>query len=94
MTKKEFKLKWENYWYHYKWHTWVAIFVIVLIFYTVFEFTQTAKKDVTITYMGSYADYEGIALSIEENFHDVIEDVDKDGKKRTLPYDMGVYESN
>jgi len=75
MTKEEFKKKWENYWYHYKSRTWVIIFVIAALCYTVFEFVSTKVDDIVITYIGKYANYAGIAEEIETNFGDVLEDV-------------------
>ena len=39
--KSKFKLKWENYWYHYKWHTIIAVFLAITIGVSV---TQCATK--------------------------------------------------
>lgn len=80
MEKSEFKKKWENYWYHYKARTWVIVFVIALLGYTVFEVISTSKSDITLTYIGKFADYAGIESEIEESFKNDIEDIDKDGK--------------
>ncbi len=80
MDKAEFKRKWENYWYHYKSRTWVIIIAIALLGYTVFEVVSTNKSDITLTYIGKYADYAGIEREIETSFKDYIEDVDGDGK--------------
>lgn len=81
MTKEEFKKKWENYWYHHKFGTWVAIFVAACIIYTAVEVATRTEKDMVITYMGTYADYVGIAEKIEKNFYDDIKDINKDGIK-------------
>lgn len=81
MTKEEFKKKWENYWYHHKFGTWVAIFLVACVIYTVVEISTRTPKDMVITYMGTYADYIGIAEEIQKNFNDDIKDINSDGKK-------------
>ena len=46
-------LKWlDNYWYHYKWHTIVTLFFVVVIGICVVQSCTTKPKDVLITYAG------------------------------------------
>ena len=45
MTKNEFNEKWDNYWYHYKWHTFIGIFVIICILVTINDFATRRNTD-------------------------------------------------
>lgn len=80
MTKEEFREKWDNYWYHYKARTWICIFAIFLIVYTIFDFSTRQVSDFDITYIGDYMDYEGLATEITENYAELIGDINGDGK--------------
>lgn len=49
MEKQEFKSKWENYWYYYKYHTFAGIFVLVVIVLIVIAFTnKTGEVELTL----------------------------------------------
>lgn len=80
MTKEAFNEKWENYWYHYKWHTLIGIFVAICLIFTVSDYASRNSIDFKMTYIGDYMDYEGLAAAIEENYRDVITDKNDDGK--------------
>lgn len=88
MNNNDFKKKWENYWYHYKARTWVIVFVVLALLYTVFEYTTTDRNDLNITYIGKYADYKGIAKELEKNYNALIEDVDKNGELTVGAYSL------
>lgn len=46
-------LKWlDNYWYHYKWHTIVTLFFVVVIAICVIQSCTNKPKDILITYGG------------------------------------------
>lgn len=46
------KQKLENFWYHYKWHTIVALFVLVVIIVTTLQMCQRTDYDALIMYAG------------------------------------------
>ena len=46
--------KLDNFWYHYKWHTIVALFLIFAITICSFQMCSKTKYDVHILYSGSY----------------------------------------
>lgn len=49
-------LKWlENYWYHYKWHTIIISFFVVVIAICAVQSISTTKYDVVVTYAGPQA---------------------------------------
>ncbi|MBE7029327.1 MAG: hypothetical protein IKZ35_03430 [Clostridia bacterium] len=79
MTSNERREKWENYWYHYKWHTWLGIFAVFCVVFTIFEFTTHKKIDFNITYIGDYMNGEGLAKMLETEYSDVIGDINNDG---------------
>lgn len=83
MTKEEFNEKWENYWYHYKWHTLIALFVAFCIIFTVTDHLTRKANDFEITYIGDYMDYEGLAGAVTEKYGDIIGDINGDGVVKT-----------
>ncbi len=61
VNKSKALLWFENYWYHYKWATIVAAFLIVVFAVCTIQACSNTKKDIAITYAGrSY-------LSLEQN---------------------------
>ena len=79
MTKEEFNEKWDNYWYHYKWHTLGTIFIVFCLVFTIFEYFGRKPSDFDITYIGDYMNYEGLAADITENYSELIGDINGDG---------------
>ncbi len=77
---KEFNEKWENYWYHYKWHTLLGIFIAFCLIFTVADFVTRNSNDFKMTYIGDYMDYEGLSAAMTEHYGEVIGDINNDGK--------------
>ena len=76
-----FKRAWENYWYLYKWQTWIAIVVVVCVALFVGEKLTQVNPDVYITYIGSSYIDETLSEKINQDFADVITDTNGDGEK-------------
>ena len=77
-----FKEKAENYWYHYKWHTLVGIFFLVVAIMIVSSVLDKEEPDVLMYYGGPAYFSDGAIGSIEEAFQQVMtEDANGDGKK-------------
>ena len=77
-----FKEKAENYWYHYKWHTLVGIFFLVVAIMIVSSVLDKEEPDVLMYYGGPAYFSDGAIGSIEEAFQQVMtEDTNGDGKK-------------
>lgn len=75
--------KWfENYWFYYRVHTIVGIFVILISIYTIVECANKVDPDVTVTYIGSSYFDENFASSFEEKLSPLIVDADGDGIKK------------
>lgn len=75
MTQQEFKRKWDNYWYYYKWHTVAGIFVLFLVIIFAKDMILKEKYDATILLCTSYiidsAQTDELKLQAEKYFPDV-----------------------
>ena len=80
-------LKWlDNFWYHYKWHTLIAIFFVVLISVSVAQMCKKNSYDIYIMYAGQHdverksetgvTEYETLLQGLTK----VSDDFDGDGK--------------
>lgn len=81
-----FKQKWDNYWYHYKWHTFCAIFVIALIIFGFFSCSQKTEPDLYLVYLSKTMvmdeNIDKTEMSLIENVP--VDDIDGDGKIHVL----------
>lgn len=75
--------KWiDNYWYHYKWHTLIALFFITFLTVTIWQLAVKTDEDVMILYAGPYYPTGNESLDITNSFKSVMrEDFNGDGKK-------------
>ncbi len=77
-----FKQKWANYWYHYKWHTFGALFALILIVLAILSFSKKTEPDLYIVYMSN----SFISDEQQEKFREglpkdkAVSDVDGDGE--------------
>lgn len=78
--KKQFKSKWDNYWYYYKIHTWIGIFVVFVLAVTITQCVQTVKPDVYIDLVTSVPVTDS-SIALDGVFDDVLTDVNEDEKK-------------
>ena len=87
IQKGRFGLWFENFWYHYKWHTIITIFVILVVTICTAQMCSKEEYDVHIIYAGSenirgqkkendLSMYETIYKSLNE----AVEDFDGNGK--------------
>lgn len=81
--QKSFKAKWDNYWYYYKIHTWIGIFVLFVMIVSISQCVQTVKPDVTVDMVTSGAVTENM-FEADEHFGEIITDVNKDGNKHIV----------
>ncbi len=78
--KSKFYKWWENYWYHYKWHTLGGLFVIFLISITIFDMTSNVKSDIDIALVSpKYLDVQTLN-SMEEELEKISGDYNGDGE--------------
>lgn len=76
-------IKWlENYWYHYKWHTLIAAFFIVMLTVMGVQMCSREENDIYIIYAGPELISDDRRLQIKDAFQQMMtEDYDGDGKK-------------
>ena len=48
------KQKFENFWYHYKWHSIIALFLVIVILVCSLQFCSNTEYDAYILYAGEY----------------------------------------
>ena len=75
--------KWlENYWYHYKWHTLIVLFFVVVITIMVVQASSREDNDIYIIYAGPELISDAKREEIKEDFAQrMTEDYDGDGVK-------------
>jgi hypothetical protein len=74
------KKKWENFWYYYKIHVFVAVFIGFFTAITIKDCAERIEPDVTIAYIGADLQSHDIA-QLEQEFAGVIQDINNDDKK-------------
>ena len=84
-TSESKLLKWlDNYWYHYKWHTIISLFVIILVIFIVSQQAGDPKQDTVVTYCGSYGFLAEETEDLREALNRIMpEDFDGNGEKYT-----------
>ena len=74
------KQKLENYWYHYKWHTIVALFLIFAITISVLQFCSKTEYDAYLMYAGPYDATVSETRDIVSSLESVSDDYNGDGE--------------
>ena len=71
-----FKRKWDNYWYHYKWHTLIGIAIIIFLVVCVSQCaSQNAKRtqsEANIAYIGAKEFRDSTFLTIVDDFNTIL----------------------
>lgn len=74
--------KWfENYWYHYKWHTIITLFFAIVIGVCGYQFITREVPDVYVMYAGPEYLSAGDVISFKSAIRDNIDDYNEDGEK-------------
>ena len=74
--------KWfDNFWYHYKWHTIIGSFVAIFLVIVIGQMVSKEKVDVYIMYAGPKSFTPAEIYAIEDAFEDIMPDLNGDGKK-------------
>lgn len=74
-------LRWlDNFWYHYKWHTIIAAFFVVVLLFCVFQQVNDTKEDVVVVYAGNDYILSAELPAVQDAIAQVLyEDVNLDG---------------
>ncbi len=90
--KSKFAKWFDNYWYHYKWITLGAIFLIIVIIVAVVQSVEKKKEDITIIYAGPTYFTQTQTRAVQEAFNTVMpEDFDGNGEKYTAMVQYLIY---
>ncbi len=83
LTTNSRVLKWlDNFWYHYKWHTIITLFVAVVVIVGVVQMVSRPKYDSMLVYAGSYRMSEEEKAAFDKLLSDICpEDFDGNGEK-------------
>lgn len=80
----------DNFWYHYKWHTLIALFLILTVTVCMLQTCSRTSYDIHILYAGSkeikYTSESGGVIEYEtllSDFSRIVEDFDGDGEINT-----------
>lgn len=79
IVPKTFKQKWDNYWYHYKYHTFGIIAVIILFSSLFLNILIPQKYDASLTLLSQYS-FEGASVLINEGIDGLLDDYDNNKK--------------
>lgn len=90
MAKTEFGKKIENYWYHYKWHTLIALFFIIVLTVNLVQCATRVTADSTILYGGPRGFNEDESREINDAFSSLL-DKDLNGDGKTVAELISVY---
>lgn len=77
---KTFTEKWENFWFHYKWHTIAVIFITIAIAIIITQCTTRTKYDLKLVFFTYNPVLESQIVPIAEYFENYAEDTNKDGE--------------
>lgn len=80
------KKKWDNFWYYYKIHVIVGVFVAILLAITLKDCAANISPDVTISYIGGSYVPEDVSLALKEKLMEagIVQDANRDGKNELV----------
>ena len=76
-----FLTKLENYWYHYKWHTIIAAFVLTVVIVCTAQMCGKKQYDNHVMYVGNASLSSAQLTGLDESFRLLMEDYNGDGEK-------------
>lgn len=83
ITDREF---WHEYWFYYKKHTIIGVIAVILLIFTLHSCMTQVKPDFTLLFIGETALLP--ETPTEPRLEQIIEDVNQDGKKSVLIYNL------
>jgi hypothetical protein len=82
MVSQEFILKWENYWYYYKWRTFGIAFFVIIIMISVSQCASIVRPDFNVMFISkTESPAYSMITSLENDITQYVIDFNKDGKK-------------
>ncbi len=84
-------LKWlDNFWYHYKWHLIVGVFIAIFLIVAIGQMVRKEKVDAYIMYAGPTAFVASDLYDLQDAFEQIMPDLNGDGKKTVQFIDITV----
>lgn len=91
--REEFRRKWDNYWYHYKWHTWAAVFIACCMLMYIGDLLRKKDYDINVAYISrSYTNFDEDAI-FEKRVAEYVPDYNGDGESTVKFYNYAIPES-
>lgn len=83
-SQSKFLRWWDNYWYHYKWHTLIAGFFIFLVLFLGLGQLKSPKPDTVVTYCGPFSFTSAETEALRDTLGRIMpKDFDENGDKYT-----------
>lgn len=75
-------MKWlDNFWYHYKWHVLVGLFIVIFLIVAVGQMVNKEKVDAYVMYAGPTSFMPSEIDEMQKAFKEIMPDLNGDGKK-------------
>ncbi len=74
------KKGWENYWYYYKWHTIVGIFIAIVLIISLKDCSNRVDPDLSIVYIGENYIKDEVAEQLKDYLSEHIKDINANDK--------------
>lgn len=79
MKLKELEKKWENYWYHYKWETWIGIFLVLFVGLFIRDQLSKEKFDMNVVIVSEELVIQEDLDLLAQRLEQYVPDYDGDG---------------
>ena len=76
-----FLTKLDNYWYHYKWHTIIGAFLLIVVIVCTAQMCSKKQYDNHVMYVGNSSLSSAQLTGLTESFQMLMEDYNRDGEK-------------
>ncbi len=79
-VKYTFRQRLENFWYHYKWHSIVSLFLIIAITVCTLQMCSKSEYDIYVMYAGPYPATQSEVRDIQASLQEICDDYNEDGE--------------
>lgn len=82
------RAKVENFWYHYKWHTIISVFLVFVAVIGIWQYIDTPQYDYQIILYTSRSDTTALATALNKELCALGDDINGDGEVNVQIYNM------
>lgn len=94
IVPKTFGEKLKNYWFHYKWHTIIGVFLCILIIFLISECASKPKYDMQVVYFTYTPVMDSQTAMIADYLENFCEDINNDGEVNITVINCSVEEND